>query len=374
VAAVKKIGLLCALLLAFLSCSPPFDANLSLTAINLSRLTYQSVVDTGIQVWPDSPAYDAVFMPVKASGTLSTVDPSRGFILFTSSNQVNLMYVEPDGKGGYVRVPDPSTSGPVGIGGLFGKDPNYPSFEMRTVPDGIYAAVFSYDSSQPGNNSSLIYWQDSPGHIASASASNFSNLLLSIMAPAVVIGAQYVPSSAIGGDGMYWLARDNAGSIHEATLTTINFSGFSGPTDNTGPLSPTSPITAAFSSLNRCLYYHDAASGISYASFHAGGAWQCWRWDSPSGGNFKRIAGITCRIDALLTTGELLSTQDGEGRLFDPQGNLLTRFPFGALRFSMEAYVNGTATVFLSRSLVTDGSLSLELYSIPSSRLKSLSY
>jgi hypothetical protein len=87
-----------------------------------------------------------------------------------------------------------------------------------------------------------------------------------------------------------------------------------------------------------------------------------------------QIAGITCRIDALLTTGELLSTQDGEGSLFDPQGNLLTRFPLGALRFSMEAYVNGTATVFLSRSFVTDGSLSLELYSIPSSRLKSLSY
>ncbi|HYW85491.1 MAG TPA: hypothetical protein VFB30_19725, partial [Spirochaetia bacterium] len=248
---------------------------------------------------------------------------------------------------------------------------NYPGVEMRTVPTGVYAGVFSYDSSQPTNNSALIYWQDLPGHLAPASQVNFSSLLAAIMSAPVVIGAQYVPSSALGGDGMYLLVRDSTSALHEVGMVTVNFSGFSGVTDTNGayPLS----FSLMFAGLNRCQYYHDAASGASYASFYAGGAWQCWRWEA-YGVNARQIAGINCRIDALLTTGELLSTQDGVGRLFDPQGNLLTTFPFGALRYSMEAYVNGTATVFLSRSVVTGGTLSLELYSIPSSKLKSLSY
>jgi hypothetical protein len=373
---MRKIGFLAVLLLACVSCSPPFDADLSLAAINLPRLTYQSEVNTGISIWPGSPAYDAVFLPVKASlGTLSTVDPSRGFILLTSSNGVSLMYVRPDGYGGYVRAPDPSNSGPMGIGGLYGRDPNYPGYEMRTAWEGDYAALFSYDSLQPDNSTAVIVWQDSPGSITQLFPPDPFTGLLAAGSPgiggAVVLGAQFAPSSSIGGDGMYWLARDSGGSIHEATLNTVNFSGFSGVADTTGALSPT--FSSIFSGLNRCLYYHDPATGVSYASFHAAGAWQCWRWET-GGANARQLTKITCRIDALLTTGELLSTQDGAGRLFDPEGNLLAAFPFGALRYSMEAYVNGTATVFLSRSFVTDGSLSLELYSIPSSRLKTLSY
>jgi hypothetical protein len=373
VAAVRKIAFLSVLVLACLSCSPPYNADLSLAAINLSRLTYQSVVDTGIRIQTDSPAYDAVFMPVKASsGTLSTVDPSRGFILLTSANQVSLMYVQPDGNGGYVRVPDPASSGPVGIGTLSGRDPNYPGFEMRTVPNGIYAAIFSYDSSQPGNSSPDI-WQVASGNITPLFPTlTFSGLVAAIMTPPILpVGAQFVPSFSSVQDSMNLLVRDGFAFIHEVGLTSVNSLGFSGVTDFTGGYS--SSLATLLSGLNRCLYYHDAAAGVSYASFYAAGAWQCWRWQS-GGANLQKVMGITCRIDALLTTGELLSTQDGVGRLFDPQGNLISTFPFGALRYSMEAYVNGTATVFLSRSVVTGGTLSLELYSIPSSKLKSLSY
>jgi hypothetical protein len=372
VAAVRRIALLFIFVLVCISCVPPFDADLSLAVINLSRLTYQSTVGTGIRIWPDSPNYNGVFLPVKASfGTLSTVDPSRGFIFFTNSNGASLMYIRPDGNGGYTRVPDPATSGPMGIGGLYGRDPNYPAYEMRTLWYGDYAAVFSYDSSQPANSSALIFWQDYPGHIAPVSPVTFSGLLAAIMYSPVVLGAQFVPSMNIGGDSLNLLARDSGGYIHEVGVTTVNYSGYSGVTDVNGgyPLS----FSLMFAGVNRCQYYHDAATGVSYASFYAAGAWQCWRWEA-FGANVRQIAGITCRIDALLETGELLSTQDNVGRLFDAQGNLLTTFPFGSLRYSMEAYVNGTATVFLSRQVVSGGSLSLQLYSIPSSQLKTLTY
>lgn len=372
---MRRITLPFILVLVCVSCAPPFNPDLSLTVINLSRLTYQSTVDTGIKIWPNSPDYNAVFLPVKASfGTLSTVDPSRGFILFTNSTGVSLMYVKPDGIGGYTRVPDPATSGPMGIGGLYGRDPNYPGFEMRTVWQGDYAALFSYDSSQPFNSSALVYGLSSaPVSITQiVLPETFPQILLPIMPPAVVLGAQFAPSSSVGGDSMYWLARDNGGYIHEVVLTTVNFSGFSGVIDSPFGGYPLS-FSEMFAGLNRCLYYHDATTGVSYASFYAAGAWQCWRWEA-FGTNVKQIAGITCRIDALLATGELLSTQDGVGRLFDEQGNLLTTFPFGTLRYSMEAYVNGTATVFLSRQIVSGGSLSLELYTIPSTQMKSLSY
>ena len=372
---MRKIAFLPVFLLACLSCSPPFDADIGLAALNLSRLTYQSTVDTGIRIRDGSPAYDAVFMPVKAPlGTLSTIDPSRGFVLLTTSTDVSLMFVAPDGNGGYVRVPDPAASGPVGLGTRFGKDPHYPGFDMRTVPDGTYAAVFSYDSFQPIQNSLTVMRADtSAGTLTqSVAALTFAGMIAAIMLSPEVIGAQYVPSSSIGGDGMFWLARDSGGYIHEISLNTVNFSGFSGVTDLTPGGIPLS-FSLMFAGLSRVLYYHDPSTGVSYASFSAGGAWQCWRWEA-YGANARQIPGITCRIDALLTTGELLSTQDGVGRLFDPEGKLLTTFPFGALRYSVEAYMNGTAVVFLSRSVVTHGSLSLELYSLPTARLRSLSY
>ena len=358
--------------LALLSCAPPFDPDLSLAAITMAKLTYQSTVATGIKVSTGSPDLDAVFLPVKSTeGSNASVDPSRGFVVITSSTGVSLMFIRPDGNGGFVRLPDPSVSSPLGIGGLNGRDPNYPAFEARTVWAGDYVAVFSYDSAQPINNSAVIY-QASTGLTTLFAPKALAGPFLPLMAsPVVVLGAQLDLANTAGGDGQYLLARDGSGHFHEVFLTAVNSAGFTGALDLSGPL-PT-VFSAIPAGLNRCLYYHDGATGLSYASYFADGQWQCWRWQG-GGTNARRLTGIPCRIDSLLSTGELLSTQGGVGRLFDSSGNLLTSFPLGSLRYSMEAYVNGTATVFFSGKAIHDGALSLVLYSTLSSKVRSLTY
>ena len=53
----------------------------------------------------------------------------------------------------------------------------------------------------------------------------------------------------------------------------------------------------------------------SFASFFSGGQWVCWQLSTAT-----LMTGITHRVDAILTTGDLLSTEGGTLRLYDSSG------------------------------------------------------
>jgi hypothetical protein len=108
------------------------------------------------------------------------------------------------------------------------------------------------------------------------------------------------------------------------------------------------------------------------------GSWRCIRLWGLDAVSYAVVPNITHRIDALLTTGRLLSTEDGVGRLYDGDGDgsLVTQFPLGALRLAGERDVNGIPTVIFSLARIVSENysrtLSLDLYSIPTADLETL--
>jgi len=106
------------------------------------------------------------------------------------------------------------------------------------------------------------------------------------------------------------------------------------------------------------------------------GNWSTWVWiDNASPPTHWQLSGIGNRIDDLLTTGELFSTEGNVGRVFDPKtptGTLEATFPLSDLRFIGEMYIGGTATMLFSHALWAGRQLSFNIYSIPTADIKTL--
>jgi len=111
---------------------------------------------------------------------------------------------------------------------------------------------------------------------------------------------------------------------------------------------------------------------MSYASFSSGGSWICEQW--PTGSTTATVMpGVTHRIDALLTTGDLLSTEGGVLRLYDPNGSLVLSVSLGGLQYCYEAYVGPTPYVFFSLPIsLSHGDWDFRVYAIPTSSMRGL--
>ncbi|MBE3064713.1 MAG: hypothetical protein IMZ69_06810, partial [Spirochaetes bacterium] len=191
-------------------------------------------------------------------------------------------------------------------------------------------------------------------------------------------------------DSSYWLVRMNdppidAGKLREVTMN-INAGGMFNKNDTkSGSVPFDIPELAG---VKRCHYFYDPIRGAtlddkrSYVSWFdtAAGSWRCVRWNGASFTDSMVLPGITHRIDALLTTGRLFSTEGSVGRVYDSGGTEIASFPLGAFRFVGERDVDidgiQTATALFSLArIVTDRSsesLAIDLYSIPAADLESL--
>ncbi len=174
-------------------------------------------------------------------------------------------------------------------------------------------------------------------------------------------------------DISFWLLWDSTSSSYaEVQSPMLPGSAFGTPS------SPTISALTFLGGAKRVMYYHDPAlnvpAGVSYASFFSGGAWQCWSWQ-PGDINIRQLTGITHRVDALLSTGQLLSLQDGVLRLYDPGGSGREIFSVNleGLRFCYETYVGPTPFVFFCQSLNFGYSeWGFLIYAIPSAKLARL--
>jgi hypothetical protein len=128
----------------------------------------------------------------------------------------------------------------------------------------------------------------------------------------------------------------------------------------------------------RVLYYFNPVTSQSYVSIWnsplSPGNWSTWVWiDSTP--TYRQLSSIGNRIDALLTTGELFSTEGNTGRVYDPTtptGSLEATFPLNDLRFIGEVYIGGIATMLFSEALWYGRQVSFNVYSIPTSQIKTL--
>ncbi|MFI5368296.1 MAG: hypothetical protein ACHQ1F_04710, partial [Spirochaetia bacterium] len=178
-----------------------------------------------------------------------------------------------------------------------------------------------------------------------------------------VLGVQDFPLSALPYDKFSFLVPVVA-KFGEVPTT------FAPPTTLTpGSVAPNNiPLGAG----SRALYYQGPLSSPSYASYFTAGNWVCWQWTAATSSAPTQTS-VTRRIDAVLTNGDLISTQDGTLTEYDLNGTKLNSVSLGGLQFCYEAYVGTTPYVFFSLSLgFSHQAWAFRVYAIPTSAMRGL--
>ena len=299
------------------------------------------------------------------NGATAGVDCTRGFLRIGNQDLSALLFTYPElgeyqsfGEGQYIWTPtaDPSRAGtlimPLKTGyslGGFVIDPNDTSKNV--------AFVFSADVTTR-QFSGLLGWQ-------------FISYLapLGVLTTDRVLGIAVPPSPDPLFDTCFILT-------HRSSVLPVKYIEASAMLDRNGLSAPTT-----YRSINdgelpfldgvpRCQYFHDAASGTSIACLRSDKRWRTYTWP-PS---YRELPNISARIDALLSTGELFSTEEGIARVFsmEENGQELASFPLGNLKFAGEAFSNGAARMYFTQSFVTEYKLRFYVFSISTTELKSL--
>ncbi len=329
---------------------------------------------------------DAVFLPER--GSTGGLDLQNGFILHSTpwgDRQLGFVSWDP------TKQMDRAVGGEVSVGPVpTGPFPDRLVMLLKGAAHAIGTFAFLPDS--PSYNQ-LIVGQADPtanqfpvGTPTPQSLSGAATASLGLSGDIIAVGryAANEPSA----ETTYWLFRTPSGSSFlEASSAVSTANAVSAPTLTALASRAGTPYALGsgipVSSLTRALYYYDPeptrAPQRSYLSWYdpAQGRWRCWAWwavgASPSAWQGTELAGVDHRIDALLTTGELFSTEDDTGRVYGADGTLRTSFPLTGLSFIEEAWLNGTPRVLFSQYLYAGKSPWFVIYSIATSDIGALS-
>jgi hypothetical protein len=365
------LALLMLLVLLALSCSPPpFNLGITQAAITASRMTLVGEVGPIQNIGTDQGNSTLVFYPEK--------DPVAGFTLqagFVSwasqGSSQQIAFVVSDGSGCRVVA---------GSQGLGPNDlaPPFPGFIIQSLKNGHTGVAFSWDGAMAssfkyvqmtgdpaGNTFTLPAWTDLSGFL-----SGF------ITGSPYIRDASISPSPNPGYDYAYMLVRDVGTAPNPFQEMRFHLSQ-TGLTVPVALRSAELDLVGAIPTLPRhALYYYDPATTMGFANWYdsPSSSWMCWKWyeSSPGVPSATQLPGITHRIDALLSTGELFSTEGDVGRLYDQNGNQLAQFTLTGLAFVEETYGGGVAQMIFSQALWYNRNLHFNVYSIPTTKLKSL--
>jgi len=347
--------LLLALLIA--SCAPPYSPELNTSAALADQMALIGTI--GPVSSPDGSATTAIKLlpakPTASTTSLTQMKLTSGFLVSESSGREKLSWVLED-SGGNVQRSDSN-----GGFDLTGADPNYPFYDYNVLTTTTTANMVVY------NLGSLVPSTTYQAFTADLGNAQFLNqvpttLFQSFFGTQIVYGGQVFP---LPGSDQFNFLLSNGGILEEdtATFTSPLFSGST-------LQNPSVPALPGLGS--RVLYYQNAALGLSYASYNTGGQWVCYQWNaSPT--SLSLLAGVTRRIDAVLTDGDLISTHDGTLTIYDSNGVKVHSVPLAGMQFCYEAYVGGTPYVFFSLTLsFPHESWAFRAYAIPTSSLRGL--
>jgi len=372
---LKRIRGFLALSLALLlgACwPPPFNLSVSSSAKTARMLSYVGQVgpiDSNSVMLGTQGTEDVVFLPEKDGAGGITIQ--AGFILSMdplSGQQVN--FVANNGSQ-YVRYGSAQGLGPLST------DP-YPNFLVQSVKSAHNAIAFQFNDVTMNNQFGLMTGNPGTSTFTGPAWFGLSAQTFTDFPPDSynAIGVSITPTNNVGFDRAYMLLADTfTGQYLEARYRLWQAAnGLTFPFALRGgaelDLVGNGILPAG---LSRVLYYYDSNSTNAYAMWNQGSAWTCVKWNGiPVGGP---LPGIDHRIDALLTTGELFSTEGNTGRVYDPTtptGSLEATFPLNDLRFIGEVYVGGTATMLFSEALWYGRQVSFNVYSISTAQIKTL--
>ncbi len=369
---VKKLLVVLAAACACFSCSPPpFDLAISLSTLLAKSMTLEGAVGPVDKLSGDTAPQDASFMPEYT--TQGGLDLQNGFVLYTQTGGRQLGFVTGSAaQGTYHLLSGSSFLGPS-TGGI------YPDVIMHVPQDPVLLRIegFTFDPANPYNTAYGELRADIPGEqvVFTYSTQPGSNLPPLFGITGKVIGVS-IPPSTSAADPAFLLAQvDGTGNLFEfsmsmapSTLTFLSPTRGSAPYDLTWLGLP--------GTIDRVQYFYDSATQRSYLSTYDAppgqDTWRCWWWSDVTAGHGGELTGVDHRIDALLSTGELFSTQDDTGRVYGSDGTLLAEFPLAGLTFIDERIIGGVAKLIFSQSLSYNGQQRFNIYSIPTANVKTL--
>ena len=363
---MRKLPVLGFATVLFVSCLPvPFDLEISQALATAAKMTRDNSGVITASYNQGGSQSDFVFFPqVLASGGF---DYGAGFVTALASSSVDLQAVA--GGVTYARwnqpIPNP--------------DPHAPGYLAWPVKSGTsYLFGIVFDALYPASGSGYALFRASPpGTFSIVTSSSLQSLSGSTR---TVIGAPVAANSSPSFDMLHMLTWDPPTQSFVEAGCQLQASGLTSVTLTRGSLPyPLSFMPTGTSAINRCLYFYDdnpAADPArlpnrSFASWYdtPSSSWVTYAWDSLS--VFKSLP-VPHRLDALLSTGQLLSTEDGTGRLYDRDGNLLATFSLGNLVYVAEEYFGGVPRCYFSQCLVYENQLHFNIYWIPTSQLATL--
>ncbi len=370
---VKRILLLSALCGLMTACQPPFDTGMGQAMRLIRNMTLETRVGPfSMSERTPNLADGAVFLPFRAG---TDIVRTSGLIRIQDEYNCRIWHVW-GVQDGAQTVYSGFGSDSLGTIPLTGNTPAYPEVMTHCVASGTIYLSFQF---APLNALGLLFQVNSTGGIPSIAAIGtypqttfLPGSFLGMYLNPLVLGGHF-PSEGTGtADHAYFLVAGNPdGSAGywemESQLTPGALNVFSITTSGV-PL----PFLAGPPAAQRCMYFHDPAAKRSFASALVGGSWQCWTWNTDPVSAPVQLAGVTRRVDALLSTGELFSVQDGTGTVYGPDGTQRTSFPLGCLQFLGETDVSGAKAALFHLVIADNDAATFYIYSLPSARLAEL--
>jgi hypothetical protein len=330
------------------ACAPPFLEDLNRASGMTGHMAAAGTVgsvsfgnDTNVRFYPTKPT----------ATSIDGVDIQSGFVVSTGSGGTNdyLRFAwNSDGKA------QTSDSQPYFATGA---NP-YPVTEYDVTNTTSTANIVVLDWSNIANPTYTFYAVNPSGSTTlTPTAANHAPLNF-VFSSATAYGVQMMPQPGAADTFNFFLF--NAGIPQNGPATVSITTGFTPGTQTT--LAPTTPM--------RLLYYMNQAQATAYTSYFISGAWSCNQITSTS---VMPLSGVSNRIDAVLTSGQLLSTQDGTLRLYDASGNQLFSKPLNGLQYCYEAYMGSTPYLFFSLPLsLQHGEWVFNVYAIATSSIGDL--
>lgn len=353
--------------LAIVACAPPYNAELNSAAPLADQMTLLGTL--GPVKSPDGSSTTAIkFLPIKPTVTttsLGALNVETGFLVSQSPDHESLCFAYQE-SGGNVRISDFRQGF-----SLVGADRNYPLYQYEVVTPTTTTStdilVLKIDPATPAAGTADLYRATLPNGPFTKPSPPPTQQLTTVFGGPPVLGFSVF---ALPGADRFGFLFDNGSPLDGDGTANFNGSTVVFNTPTPGSTNIQFPGTQ-----KRALYYNNGQTGTpyrGYASYYDAGNWLCYRWDltvTPA----TLLSGVTHRIDALLTNGDLISTEDATLRIYDPGGSEKVSVGLGALQFCYEAYVGLTPYVFFSLTLdFPRDNWAFRVFAIKTSKLREL--
>jgi len=350
--------------LVIVGCAPQYLADLDIAAPLTGQMT---LIGTVGPVSSGGTQAGLMFLPVKpTAASTGSLSVQAGFLVTDSSGSQTLSFVF--NSGGSAQTSGNQTFS------LAGADPNYSLYEFdvtTTASNEASIIVFNYN---PATIASSQYEQFvvplSTNQMGFPSyQSGWAPLTNNIDNGYTPIGGCVEPSLPPAQD-FYAVLLASGTNFAQGGAQVNDSTSIFPSTAGQALLAADSALPPFLGTTTRSLYYSDPTTGTSFADYFSGGQWTCLGLNGPT-----IMTGITHRIDAILTTGDLLSTQGGTLRLYDTggTGTQLYAISLDGLQFCYEAYIGSAPYVFFSLPIsLQNNEWVFNIYAVPTSSMRSL--